>query len=65
VFLQNYQVPGIFGINEFFSIGNSVDGPSTGSMAAGARVHGLSLNESRRLTDQGPGLAQSKGYDDF
>jgi hypothetical protein len=42
-----------------------VHGPSTGSTTAGARVHELSLNESRRLTDQGPGLAQSKGYDDF
>jgi hypothetical protein len=37
----------------------------TGSTRIGSRVYDSSLNESRRLTDQGPGLDRSKGYDGF
>jgi hypothetical protein len=52
---------GIFRINELFFY-RKFSGICPQSIH---RVHGLSLNESHQLTDQGPGLAQSKWYDGF
>jgi hypothetical protein len=65
VFLQNYQAPAIFYIYRIIFLlkipWNRSAVRWTESMVAGARVHRLSLNESRRLADQWLRLKKCEG----
>jgi hypothetical protein len=61
VFLQNYQAPTIFYNYRIIFLLKITWNRST---VAGARIHGLSLNESRRLADQRLRLKKHEGVSD-
>jgi hypothetical protein len=58
VFLQNYYAPAIFLLKILW---NRSTVRWTESMVAGALVHGLTLNESRRLAGLWPRIKKCKG----
>jgi hypothetical protein len=68
VFLQNFQAPAIFYNYQIIFLLKILWNRSTvrwtESTVAGARVHGLSLNESRRLVDQQLRLKKREGVSD-
>jgi hypothetical protein len=68
VFLQNYQAPAIFYNYQIIFLQKIPWNRSTvrwtESTVASARVHGLSLNESRRLVDQRIRLKKHEGVSD-